>query len=69
MLSSARTIVRKMNDFFISVVLVAFYFLIVGITAMLLSAATKIKGRKNQSSYWRDEGGKKFTADYFKSSY
>ena len=69
MLSAARTIVRKMNDLFISAVLVVFYFFVVGITALLLLAVTKIKGKKNRSSYWKNADGKKFTADYFKSPY
>ena len=68
-LSFVRTIVRKINDFFIFVVLATFYLTIIGITALVFRITTKIIKRNNIRSYWQKVDDKKFTADYFKSPY
>ena len=68
-LSFARTTVRKINDFFIFMVLATFYLSIIGITALIFVITTKIIKRNNKRSYWQNVDEKKFTVDYFKSPY
>ena len=68
-LSFVRTMVRKINDFFIFVVLAIFYLTIIGITALILGITTKIIKRNSKGSYWQNVDEKKFTVDYFRSPY
>lgn len=68
-LSFVRTMVRRINDFFIFMVLATFYLTIIGITALIFGITTKIIKRNNKGSYWQNVDEKKFTVDYFKSPY
>jgi len=61
-------IVRKINNFFILLILAVFYFSIVGMTALFLKLVTIVSKKKNVS-YWEDASDKKFALDYFKSPY
>ena len=60
--------VRKINNLFIFLVLIVFYFFVVGITALLFSI-TAIKRKKKSKSYWKNESNKENSLHYFKSPY
>lgn len=68
-ISYTRTLVHTINDFYIFIVLIVFYFLVLGITALFLKIATKIKGRETRGSYWQNMDKKKLNTNYFQSPY
>jgi len=61
--------VSKINDFFILIILVLFYFVVVGITALFFWVFTRAKNKKGKTSYWQERADKKFDRDYFTLPY
>ncbi len=58
--------VRKINDFFISIILAIFYFLIIGVIAIVLKSITR--DNNQNKSYWK-KPSLKTGSDYFESAY
>lgn len=64
-----RRVVKGVNNLFVSLVLVFFYFIVVGTSSVVLNISTKFKKSKEKDSYWEDAGIKKLDINYFKSAY
>jgi len=62
-----KKIVNKINNVFIKVVLIIFYFLIIGLAALIYRLLKKEK--KQTESYWQDFPQEKPDINYFRSPY
>lgn len=61
--------VRAINKFFITIVLVLFYIVVIGLTSMFLRVSKLFARREKRLSYWEKGIGDKIKRDYFKSAY
>lgn len=61
--------VKKVNRFFISIVLIIFYFVFIGISNLLLRLFSLASKKEKQDTYWKKFKQEKFDSDYFKSAY
>jgi len=62
-----RKIVLKINNVFIAIVLLFFYFAVIGFAGLVYRLF--IQPEKKGSTYWVDPDDKKPTINYFQSSY
>jgi len=65
--SEIQKFIKKINNFFINIILFLFYFLIIGLGALIYGFFKK--RNKEANSYWQDYPQKELGLDYFKSSY
>lgn len=61
--------IRKVNNIFALIVLVVFYFIIIGLARIFAVIFSREKGTKNVNSYWKEESKARFSEDYFTSAY
>jgi uncharacterized alpha/beta hydrolase family protein len=67
MIVKLKNLIKKLNTFFISVVLALFYFLIIGFISLIYRLFKKAK--KNKNSYWEDVSTTSFNLNDFKLPY
>jgi hypothetical protein len=67
MIVKLKNLIKKLNAFFISVVLALFYFLIIGFISLIYRLFKK--ENKNKNSYWEDVSTTSFNLNDFKLPY
>jgi hypothetical protein len=61
--------IRRINDLFISLILIPVYFIMIGFAFVLLKISEQFQQKKSHSSYWIKDDGHKNAQDYFSSAY
>jgi len=64
-----RGVIRGMNMFFISVILTAFYLLVIGISSIAMKILQALILKREHSSYWQDFKKNRWDKKYFESEY
>jgi hypothetical protein len=67
MIVKLKNLIKKLNAFFISLILALFYFLIIGFISLIYRLFKKAK--KNKNSYWEDVSTTSFNLNDFKLPY
>jgi uncharacterized protein YqhQ len=67
MIINLKNLIKKLNAFFIRLILALFYFLIIGFISLIYRLFKKAK--KNKNSYWEDVSTTSFNLNDFKLSY
>jgi hypothetical protein len=67
MIVKLKKLIKKLNAFFISLILALFYFLIIGFISLIYRLFKKAKNNKN--SYWGDVSTTSFNLNDFKLPY
>lgn len=62
-------IVRRINSFFISIILFLVYFPIVGLCFCIYKVTTTDKNNDQASTYWKSPPSEKCDKKYFQSAY
>jgi len=67
MIVKLKNLIKRLNAFFISIILALFYFLIIGFISLIYRLFKKAK--KNKNSYWEDVSTTSFNLNDFKLPY
>ena len=67
MIVKLKNLIKRLNAFFISIILALFYFLIIGFISLIYRLFKKAK--KNKNSYWEDVATTSFNLNDFKLPY
>jgi len=67
MIVKLKNLIKRLNAFFISLILALFYFLIIGFISLIYRLFKKAK--KNKNSYWEDVATTSFNLNDFKLPY
>jgi hypothetical protein len=64
-----KRLIRKVNNIFALIVLVVFYFIIIGLARIFAIIFSREKDTRNIDSYWKEKSKTRFPKDYFTSAY
>jgi hypothetical protein len=67
MIFKLKNLIKKINSFFITIILSLFYFLVIGLISLIYRLLKK--ARKNKNSYWEDVSTTSFNLNDFKLPY